>query len=89
LVIRDVDGRVVRKIGITVTPSDRLPVPLPKALKGPFVPAIKPLRRSDERRTSGTREDSRTLRTQNRGGALFHLLCADSHQVVCAQLSCM
>jgi hypothetical protein len=42
VVIRDVDGKIVRRVGITAAPSDRLPVPLPENFRLPLVPAIQP-----------------------------------------------
>ncbi len=42
VVIRDVDGNVVKKVGITVAPSDRVPVPLPPRLTLPAVPSLQP-----------------------------------------------
>jgi hypothetical protein len=42
VVIRDVDGKVVRRVGITVSPSNRVPVPLPDNLTLPAVPSIQP-----------------------------------------------
>jgi hypothetical protein len=42
VVIRDVDGKIVRRVGITVAPSDRVPVPLPDSLTLPAVPSIQP-----------------------------------------------
>jgi hypothetical protein len=42
VVIRDVDGHIVKKVGITVAPSDRVPVPLPPQLTLPEVPSLQP-----------------------------------------------
>jgi hypothetical protein len=42
VVIRDVDGEVVTRVGITPVPSDRTPVPLPEVLKVPVVPIMQP-----------------------------------------------
>lgn len=42
VVIRDVDGKVVTRVGITVVPRDRVPVPLPDHLDVPVVPLIQP-----------------------------------------------
>ena len=40
--IRDVDCKVVRRVGITAVPSNRLPAPLPEKLEVPMVPLIHP-----------------------------------------------
>jgi hypothetical protein len=42
VVIRDVDGKIVRRVGITVTPLNRVPVPLPENITLPTVPSIQP-----------------------------------------------
>jgi hypothetical protein len=42
VVIRDVDGKVVTRVGITVVPRDHLPVPLPGNVDVPVVPLIQP-----------------------------------------------
>jgi len=42
VVIRDVDGKIVKQVGITVVPSDRVPAPLPGHITLPMVPAIQP-----------------------------------------------
>jgi hypothetical protein len=42
VVIRDVDGNIVRQVGITAVPSKRVPVPLPDNFTLPAVPAIQP-----------------------------------------------
>lgn len=42
VVIRDIDGRIVRQVGITAVRSDRVPVPLPEHFTLPVVPSIQP-----------------------------------------------
>jgi hypothetical protein len=42
VVIRDVDGKIVKRVGITAVPSDRVPVPLPQSLTLPAVPSLQP-----------------------------------------------
>jgi hypothetical protein len=42
VVIRDVDGQVVTRVGITPVPSDRTPVPVPEQFEVPTVPIIQP-----------------------------------------------
>lgn len=42
VVIRDVDGKVVTRVGITAVPSDRTPVPVPENFEVPVVPIIQP-----------------------------------------------
>jgi hypothetical protein len=42
VVIRDVDGKVVTRVGITPVPSDRTPVPVPEHFEVPVVPIIQP-----------------------------------------------
>jgi hypothetical protein len=42
VVIRDVDGNIVRQVGITAVPSNRVPAPLPEHFTLPAVPAIQP-----------------------------------------------
>jgi hypothetical protein len=41
-VIRDVDGNIVKRVGITIVPSDRVPIPLPEHFTLPVVPSIQP-----------------------------------------------
>jgi len=42
VVIRDVDGQVVTRVGITPVPSDRAPVPVPEQFDVPMVPTMHP-----------------------------------------------
>src|SRR5262249_50375659 len=42
VVIRDVDGQVVTRVGITPVPSDRAPVPVPEHFEVPTIPIIQP-----------------------------------------------
>jgi hypothetical protein len=42
VVIRDVDGHVVDRVGITAVPPDRGPVPLPGIVNVPLIPIIQP-----------------------------------------------
>jgi hypothetical protein len=42
VVIRDVDGQVVTRVGITPVPFDRTPVPVPENFEVPTVPIIHP-----------------------------------------------
>lgn len=42
VVIRDVDGHIVKRVGVTAVPSNRGPVPLPGRLTLPMIPIIQP-----------------------------------------------